>query len=159
MQKMGSALIFIILGLIVISFPLIGVIPLSLITGFIVLFLGIGLLLAGITDMSISATMGIAEIVLGIIALILGIGFVFNPGLFSFVASLIVYLAGIFLIITGLIAVISKTVGNRWYGLVPLILGIIYILVGSLIANPQYLGILIGLWLLIMGILMLFEKE
>jgi len=32
--------------------------------------------------------------------------------------------------------------------------------VGTLFAkNPEYLGILIGLWLLIMGIMMLFQRD
>ena len=79
MQKMGSALILIILGLIVLGFPLLGLIPFSLITGFIVLILGIGLILGGIAEMGESAGMGILEVILGVIALILGIGFDIQP--------------------------------------------------------------------------------
>ena len=103
MQKMGSAIILIILGLIVLAFPLLGVVPVAVISGFLVLILGLGLLFGGIAEMGESAGLGILEIILGIIALILGIGFIFNPALFSFVAGLIVYLVGIFLIIVGLV--------------------------------------------------------
>lgn len=159
MQRMGSALVLIILGLIVMAFPLLGIIPLAVLTGVAVLFLGIGLILTGINAMGQNAAMGIIELILGILAIILGIGFVFNPALFSFVAALFVFIAGIFLIIAGIAGIATKAGGNRWTGLVALILGIIYIIVAYLIKDPLYLGILIGLWLLITGIIYLFQKD
>jgi membrane protein HdeD len=160
MQKLGSAIVLIILGIIVMAFPLIGVIPAAVLTGFLVLVLGLGLLFSGIVEMGDSLGLGILEVILGIIALVLGIGFIFNPGLFSFVAGLIVYIVGIFLIIVGIIGVITKAGDSRWNGVAALIIGLLYVIVGTLFAsNPVYLGILIGLWLLIMGIMMLFSKD
>ena len=159
MEKTGNAIILIILGLIVLAFPLLGVIPFSVLTGIAVLFLGLGLLFMGTASLGESAAMGIVEIILGFLALILGLGFIFNPVLFSFVAALFVFIAGIFLIIAGIVAIATKTLGNRWTGLVALILGIIYIIVAYFIKDPLYLGILIGLWLLITGIIMLFQKD
>ena len=159
MEIKGSAIILIILGLIVLAFPLLGIIPLSLITGFIVLFLGIGLLLAGIAEMGESAGLGILEIILGIIALILGIGFIFNPGLFSWLVGFIVWIVGLFLIIAGIMGIFTKAGGSRWNGVVALIIGILYVIIGVFVANPVDLGVLIGLWLLITGIIMLFVKE
>lgn len=160
MQKLGSAIVLIILGIIVMAFPLVGVIPAAVLTGFLVLVLGLGLLFSGIVEMGESAGLGILEILLGIIALVLGIGFIFNPALFSFVAGLIVYIVGIFLIIVGIIGVITKAGDSRWNGVIALIIGLLYVIVGTLFAsNPVYLGILIGLWLLIMGIMMLFSND
>lgn len=159
MEKTGNAIILIILGLIVLAFPLLGVIPLGVLTGIAVLFLGLGLLFMGAGSIGESAVMGIVEIILGFLALILGLGFIFNPALFSFVAALFVFIAGIFLIIAGIVAIATRTLGNRWTGLVALILGIIYLIVAAFIKNPLYLGILIGLWLLITGIIMLFQKD
>ena len=160
MQKMGSAIILIILGLIVLAFPILGVVPAAVITGFLVLILGMGLLFGGIAEMGESAGLGIIEIILGIIALILGIGFIFNPALFSFVAGVIVYLVGIFLIIAGIMGIVTKAGNSRWNGVVALIIGLLYIIVGAAFAsNPLYLGILIGLWLLIVGIMMLFQRD
>jgi uncharacterized membrane protein HdeD (DUF308 family) len=159
MQRMGSALVLIILGLVVLAFPLLGIIPLAVLTGVAVLFLGIGLILTGINAMGESAAMGIIELILGILAIILGIGFVFNPALFSFVAALFVFIAGIFLIIAGIAGIATQAGGNRWTGVVALILGIIYIIVAYVIKDPLYLGILIGLWLLITGIIYLFQKD
>jgi membrane protein HdeD len=160
MQKMGSAIVLIILGLIVLAFPLLGVVPAAVLTGFLVLILGLGLLFGGIMEMGESAGLGILEIILGIIALVLGIGFIFNPSLFSFVAGLIVYIVGLFLIIVGIVGIITKAGNSRWNGVIALIIGLLYVAVGTLFAsNPIYLGILIGLWLLIMGIMMLFQSD
>lgn len=159
MEKNGTALILIVLGLIVLAFPLLGIIPLSLLTGFIVLFLGLGLLLAGLMDMGENASVGIVQIILGIIAFVLGIGFIFNPGLFSWLIGFIVWITGLFLVIAGIIGILTKAGDSRWNGVVALIIGIIYIVIGTFIANPVILGALIGLWLLITGILMLVMKE
>lgn len=159
MQKNAIALIMIVLGLIVLAFPMLGLIPLSLISGFIVLILGIGLLMGGIMEMGESFAMGIVEIILGIIALVLGIGFIVNPGLFSWLAGFIVWIVGLFLIIAGILAVLSKAGGSRWNGVITLVIGIIYLIVGSLIADPMILGALIGIWLLVTGVLMLFMKD
>lgn len=159
MERMGNAIVLIILGLIVLAFPLLGVIPLSVLTGIAVVFLGLGLLFMGVGSIGESAAMGIVEIILGFLALIFGLGFIFNPHLFSFVAALFVFIAGIFLIIAGIAAIATRTLGNRWTGLVAVILGIIYLIIAYFIKNPLYLGILIGLWLIITGIIMLFQRE
>lgn len=159
MEKNKMAIVLIILGIIVLAFPLLGVLPFSILTGFGVLFLGIGLILAGYVDMKNSKTLGIIEIVLGVLAFILGVGFIFNPALFTFVASLFIYLAGLLLIIVGIAALISKPGGSRWNGVIALVIGLIYILLGYLIKDPFTLGILIGLWLIISGVLLLFQKK
>jgi uncharacterized membrane protein HdeD (DUF308 family) len=159
MQKTGTALVLIILGLVVLAFPLLGLIPLSLITGFLVLILGIGLLIGGIAQIGESASLGILLIILGVIALILGIGFIFNPGLFSWLVGFIVWIVGLFLILAGIIGIMSKAGGSRWNGVVAIIIGAVYVIVGTWIKDPVILGALIGLWLLISGIVMLFMKE
>ena len=158
MDTKMSGLILIILGLILIAFPLLGIIPFSLLLGFSVLFLGIGLLVAGLIGIRASTAMGVIELILGIIAVIIGIGIIINPAIFSFLVALLIYIAGIFLIIVGIMALFSKVGGNRWTGFVPIIIGLVYIIVGSIVANPFYLGALIGLWLLITGIFMLMQK-
>jgi uncharacterized membrane protein HdeD (DUF308 family) len=157
-KKIGSALVLIVLGLIIIAFPVLGVIPFGVLTGLAVLFLGVGLIAAGLTTLDDNRGLGIVELTLGVLAIILGIGFIFNPTLFSFVAAVFVFIAGLFLIISGIVALSTRVGGNIWTGLIAIILGIIYLLVAVFIANPFYLGLLIGLWLLITGILMLFQK-
>ena len=157
-RKIGSALILIVLGLIIIAFPVLGIVPFSVLTGLAVLFLGVGLITAGLTTLDENRAMGIVELTLGVLAIILGIGFIFNPSLFSIVAAVFVFIAGLFLIISGIVAISTRVGGNIWTGLIAIILGIVYLIVATYIANPLYLGLLIGLWLLITGILMLFQK-
>jgi len=156
MQTKTSGLILIVLGLIIIAFPLLGILPFSLLLGISVLFLGMGLLIAGVIGIRASTTMGVVELILGIIAIILGMGIIINPGFFSFLVALLIYIAGIFLIIIGIMAFFAK-IRNKWVSIVPIILGLIYILIGSIVADPFYLGALIGIWLLITGIIMLFQ--
>ena len=158
MGKNATGILLIILGLIVLALPLAGLIAVSLLTGFGVALLGIGLLIFGYRDMKESTALGIIELILGIIALILGIGFMVNPALFSFVAGLIIYIAGLFLVIVGLVAIFTSK-GARWSGVVTLIIGLIYLVLGYLVSDPFYLGILIGLWLLIVGIMTMLQKE
>jgi len=159
LQKNALAIILIILGLIVMAVPMLGLVPFSVLTGLGVVFLGIGLILAGFTDREVSSGLGLLEIVLGIIALVLGLGFILNPGLFSFVAGLLVALAGLFLVIVGIVAVFTKAGGSRWNGVVAIIIGLIYLIFGYIIKDPFYLGVLIGLWLLLTGIIMFFQKD
>lgn len=154
-MKIG-ALLLIILGLIVIAVPVLGILPVAILTGFLVLVLGLGLLLGGISEISESLGLGLIEVILGIIALILGIGFIVNPALFAAVAGFLIYIIGLFLIIVGIIGVITKADNSRWNGVVAIIIGLLLVFIGN---NPIYLGVLIGLWLLITGIMMLFQND
>lgn len=153
MRRLGIGIILIILGLIVLAFPALGLVPAAIVTGFLVLFLGLGLLFMGIMEIGQRLSLGIIEIIIAIIAIGLGIGFIVDASLFAFVAGFIVYIVGIFLIIAGIINLITKS-DTRWTGIVAIIIGLLYLIIGTLVAhNPLYLGILIGLWLLIMGII------
>ncbi|MDD1774594.1 MAG: DUF308 domain-containing protein, partial [Methanobacterium sp.] len=120
MGRNATGILLIILGLIVLVLPLAGLITVSLLTGFALALLGIGLLVFGVNDLKESAALGIAEIILAIIAILFGIGFMVYPGFFSFVAGLLIYLAGIFLVIIGLIAIFTAK-GARWNGVITLI--------------------------------------
>ena len=159
MQKKQGALIFILIGMIVLAFPIIGLFPFSLITGLIISIIGISLLLGGIVEIGESSGLGISGIILGIIALILGIGFIINPALFSFVASLLVFIAGFILLGVGIVTITGKFGGDKSSGVVSLILGLIYLIIATLVSDPAILGTLIGLWILITGFLMLFQKD
>lgn len=152
-------LLAIILGIIVLAFPMVGVIAASVITGFAVLMIAIWLLVMSISQMEVSKIAGILNLILGIIVLILGIGLIFNPALFSFLAAFVLYLAGIFLILAGIISLAARSEYKfaAWGGVIGIVLGIIYIILGTYAFNPIYLGFLIGIWLVINGILLFFE--
>ena len=149
------SIIAIILGIIIIALPLFGVIAAADILGLSVLLLSIFLLANGISEVEYNTTRGILNVLLGLIMLIVSLGLIFNPSLFAFLTALTIYLAGIFLIIIGLIVI----VGNRdskygfWMGILGIVLGVIYIIIGTYIQNPFVLGSLIGIWLVITGVL------
>ena len=160
MQKQTTiSIIAIILGIITIAFPLFGVIAASDILGLSVLLLAIFLLTNGVSEVDYNTTRGLLNIILGIVMLIISLGLIFNPSIFAFLTALTIYLAGIFLIIIGLIVI----VGNRdnkygfWMGILGILLGVIYIIIGTYINNPIVLGSLIGIWLLITGVLNLLN--
>lgn len=139
---------------------MLGVITAADILGLSVLLLAIFLLANGVSEVEYNTTRGLINTVLGLIMLIISLGLIFNPNIFAFLTALTIYLAGIFLIIIGLIII----VGNRdnkygfWMGILGILLGVIYIIIGSYINNPLILGSLIGIWLLITGILNLLNE-
>ena len=153
------SIIAIILGIITIAFPMLGVIGAADILGLSVLLLAIFLLANGVSEVEYNTTRGLINTILGLIMLIISLGLIFNPSLFAFLTALTIYLAGIFLIIIGLIII----VGNRdnkygfWMGILGILLGVIYIIIGTYINNPLILGSLIGIWLIVTGILNLLN--
>ena len=153
------SIIAIILGIITIAFPMLGIIAAADILGLSVLLLSIFLLTNGVSEVEYNTTRGLLNTVLGIVMLIISLGLIFNPSIFAFLTALTIYLAGIFLIIIGLIVI----VGNRdnrygfWMGILGIVLGVIYIIIGTYINNPIILGSLIGIWLLVTGVLNLLD--
>jgi hypothetical protein len=154
------SIIAIILGILIIAFPMLGVIAASDILGLSVLLLAIFLLANGVSEVEYNTTKGLINTILGILMLIISLGLIFNPSIFAFLTALTIYLAGIFLIIIGLIII----VGNRdnkygfWMGILGIVLGVIYIILGTYINNPLILGSLIGIWLLVTGVLNLLDN-
>ena len=159
MQKNAVALLMVLLGLIILAFPLLGIVPFSLISGFIVLMVGIGLMLAGIAEMGESAGLGILELALGLIALIIALGFIFNPALFSWLIGFIVWIVGLLIILAGIGAVVTGSASSRWNGVIAIVIGLIYVIAGTFLANPIVLGTLIGLWLIITGAVMFMARD
>lgn len=159
MKNVVLGLLAIVLGLIVLAFPLAGLVAASVLTGFVVLMIAVWLLIVGGSQMEVSKTAGLLNVILGIIVLIVGIGLIFSPALFAFLTGFLLYLAGFFLIIAGIIALLSRNdfKNATWAGVLGIILGIIYIILGTFAFDPVYLGVLIGIWLILSGILALFE--
>lgn len=159
MQKMGIPYILIVLGLIVVAFSILGLVPAYVLSGFLILMLGIGLVLAGIIEIKEveGKTLGIPMLLLGIIALILGLGFIFNSALFTWIFAYIVWIIGLFLIITGFTRILAKTGDNRC-GVKDIVIGLLILVVGLLLTNYNWLfGVFIGLWILTTGTRMLYE--
>ena len=159
MKNKFVSLLAIILGIIIIAFPMIGVIGTSSLIGLSVLLISIYLLVAGVAIIDYNKYGAIIDLILGIILLFLSLGLIFNPNLFAFLAEISLYLAGIVLIIVGVVALVNNRHARFGFyiGISGIILGLLYIIVGTYVADPIILGTLIGLWLVITGVLKIID--
>ena len=92
MKNKFVSLLGIILGIIIIAFPMIGVIGTSSLIGLSVLLISIYLLVAGVAIIDYNKSGAIIDLILGIILLFLSLGLIFNPNLFAFLAEISLYL-------------------------------------------------------------------
>ena len=159
MKNKFVSLLAIILGIIIIAFPMIGVIGTSSLIGLSVLLISIYLLVVGVAIIDYNKSGAIIDLILGIILLFLSLGLIFNPNLFAFLAEISLYLAGIVLIIVGVVALVNNRHARFGFyiGVSGIILGLLYIIVGTYVADPIILGTLIGLWLVITGVLKIID--
>lgn len=159
MKNKIVSLLSIIFGIMIISFPLLGVVSSSAIIGLSVLFISIFALMAGISVIDYNKYGAITDLVLGVVLLLVSIGLIFNPAIFSFLAEISLYLAGIILIIAGVVSLVNNRNSKYGFyiGIAGIILGVCYIIIGSYVADPIILGTLIGIWLIISGIMRLLK--
>jgi membrane protein HdeD len=152
-----TGILAIILGLLIMAFPLFSVFTLSVLTGFGIILIGIWLLAMAYETWANSKGMSILALILGIIGIIVGIGLFGSILAFSILVGLVIYIGGLFLIIAGIVALISgKGAAGRWGGLLGIILGILYLIIGIYALNPLYLAWLIGIFLVLTGIFQIF---
>ena len=160
MKTKFISLLGILLGLIIIAFPIMGVIGVSSLIGLSVLLMSVYLLVIGVSIIDYNTSGSILDLFLGIVLLLLSICLIFNPALLGFLAEITLYLAGIMLIVVGLVSLINNRVSRYGFyiGIAGVVLGLLYIIIGTYIANPIVLGTLIGMWLIISGVLKLMDR-
>ncbi len=161
MKNSIMGILAIILGILVMVFPMAGVVAVSFFTGFVVVMLAIWFLIAGAAEMYGSRLIGVLFVILGIVSLIIGFGLIFNSAIFAFLTGVVLYLAGILMIIAGVISLLGGWDAKYrvWAGVLGIVLGIIYIILGTFAFDPVYLGFLIGIWLLLTGIFSIFASN
>ncbi|NYB27908.1 MAG: DUF308 domain-containing protein [Methanobacteriaceae archaeon] len=151
-----TGILAIILGILIIAFPLFSVFTLSVLTGFGLILIGIWLFTMSFETWSGNKGLSILALILGILGIIVGIGLFGSILAFSILAGMVIYIGGFFLIIAGIVALISGKGAGRWSGLLGIILGIIYLIIGIYALNPLYLAGLIGIFLILSGIFQIF---
>lgn len=159
MKSKFISLLAILLGLLIIAFPIMGVIGVADLISLSVLLIAIYLLIVGIAIIDYNKTGAILDFVLGLILLLLSICLIFNPALLGFLTEISLYLAGIMLIIVGVVSLINNRTSRYGFyiGIAGVVLGLLYIIIGTYVANPIILGTLIGIWLVISGVLKLMD--
>ena len=157
MKSKFISLLAIILGLMIIIFPILGVIGVADLIGLSILLISIYLLVVGVSIIDYNKTGAILDLILGMILLFLSICLIFDFEILGALAQITLYLAGIMLIVVGVVSLINNRQSRYGFyiGIVGVILGLLYIVIGTYITNPIILGTLIGLWLVISGVLKL----
>lgn len=159
MKNKSIGILAILLGIIIIAFPMIGVIGTSALFGLSTLLVSILLLMIGVSIMDYNTLGAVTDYVVGVVMLIISLLIIFNPTYFGFLAAIILYIAGIFIMVIGLIALINNRDAKYGFyiGISGIVLGIIYIIIGTYIKDPLILGSLIGIWLIITGVLKILD--
>lgn len=159
MKSKSIGILAILLGIIIIAFPMLGVIGTSALFGLSTLLVSIILLMIGVSIMDYNTLGAVLDYVIGVVMLIISLLIIFNPNYFAFLAAIILYIAGIFIMIIGLITLINDRDAKYGFyiGIAGIVLGIIYIIIGTYIKDPLVLGSLIGIWLIITGVLKLLD--
>lgn len=159
MKNKAIGILAILLGIIIIAFPMIGVIGTSALFGLSTLLVSIIVLMIGVSIMDYNTLGAVTDYVVGVIMLIISLLIIFNPTYFAFLAAIILYIAGIFIMVIGLIALINNRDAKYGFyiGISGIVLGIIYIIIGTYIKDPLILGSLIGIWLIITGVLKILD--
>lgn len=160
MKTKFISLLAIIFGLIIMIFPIMGLIGVSALISLSVLLISIYLLVVGVAIIDYNKTGAILDLVLGLILLILSICLIFNPALLGFLAQITLYLSGIMLILVGLVSLINNRNSRYGFyiGVAGVVLGLLYIIIGTYISDPIILGTLIGIWLVISGVLKIMDS-
>ena len=152
-----SGLITIIVGLLLMIFPIFSSELISVIVGLSLIFFGLSVLVTGLrSDTSNSKTM---MIVIGIVAIIFGILFLFFIDSLSFLVGLQFYIVGFIMIVFGLTGLFSKMSRvPAFSSILILVMGIVLIALGTFSLNqPIFIAIIIGVVLIIEGVLELMS--
>lgn len=159
MKTKFISLLAILFGLIIIIFPILGLIGASSLIGLSVLLMSIYLLVVGVSIIDYNSTGAILDLILGILLLLLSIGLIFNPALLGFLSEITLYIAGIMLIIVAVASLINNRSSRYGFyvGIAGIILGLLYIVIGTYLSNPIILGALVGIWLVLNGVLKLTD--
>jgi uncharacterized membrane protein HdeD (DUF308 family) len=148
----------ILMGLIVIVFPLISVVTVNAIAGIGIIFVGIWIMIKSLKNDSIAA--GVAGLIVAVFAIMMGIVFIGDIKAFEFFTFIALYVVGFFLALAGLESLISgKGFKAKGIGVLGIILGILFVIIGTYAGNPLVLAALIGAFLIIAGIIEIFMPE
>lgn len=148
----------ILLGLIVIIFPLISIFTINAIVGVGIIFIGIWILAKSLKNESLAA--GVAGLIIAVFAIMLGIVFIGDIKALQFFTFIALYVVGFFIILAGATSLISKEgMKGKAVGALGVIVGILFIAIGSFMANPLVLAAIIGAFLIIAGIIEIIAPE
>jgi uncharacterized membrane protein HdeD (DUF308 family) len=154
MKTKFISLLAVIFGLIIIIFPIMGLIGVGSLIGLSVLLMSIYLFVVGVSIIDYNTSGAILNLIMALILLFVSFGLIFNPMLLGFLTEITMYIAGIMLIVVALVSLINNRNSRYGFyiGIAGIVLGLLYIVIGTYLSNPIILGALIGIWLVISGV-------
>jgi membrane protein HdeD len=148
----------ILLGLIIIVFPFISIFTVNAIAGIGIIFVGIWIIVKSLKNDSLAA--GIAGLIVAVFAIMMGIVFIGDIKAFEFFSFIALYVVGFFIALAGLESLISgKGVTGKGTGALGILVGILFVVIGTYAANPLVLAALIGAFLIIAGLMEILEPQ
>ena len=154
-------ILFIILGLIFIVYPLYSAAAVSLIAGICLIAFGFAAIIDGFSVWSMMTHVSAINILLGICAILLGLLFIYKIDALSFIVSFQFYLIAFVMMFVGIVGLISGIdTLSKLTSILIIILGIIAIFLAFYsIAQPLYAAILVGICLILEGISFFFTTN
>ena len=151
--KQVAGILFVILGLIFIIFPVFSAGAISVIVGLSLLFFGFASIINALSAWNRFTHFSTVNMLIGIIAIIFGLLFIFAIDVLSFLVGFQFYIIGFIMILFGIVGLISDSRLSKTTSLLILVLGIIAIMLAVFaVAQPIYVAIIIGACLIIEGI-------
>ena len=147
-------IIFIILGLLFVIYPLYSTAAVSWIAGICLISFGFASIIDGFSIWSMMAHVSLINILLGICAIFLGLLFIYEISALSFILAYLFYLVAFVMIFIGIVGLVFGLDSiSRIASVLILILGIIAVFFAAYsIAEPLYTAILVGICLIMEGI-------
>lgn len=148
----GLGVLGIILGIIVIAFPVFSELAGSILAGLGLIFLGIWLMALSFDNWGYNNLASLAALVVSIAFILIGVTFIGNVILFELLLDAAFYLVGFLLITSGIILLIKKEdFFNKIVGFIGIITGFLYFIMAYTQFNPEFLALVLGLWLIFGG--------
>ena len=147
-------ILFIILGLLFMIYPVYSAEAVSLIAGISLIAFGIASIIDGFSIFSMMTHFSAVNILLGICAILLGVLFIYEIDALSFIIGFQFYLIAFVLMFIGIVGMFKGIESlSRLASVLILILGIIAVFLASFsIAQPLYTAIIVGICLVLYGI-------
>lgn len=121
-----------------------------------VTFLGIWMLILSYDVKNYNNIESALYFILFLISIVTGIIIYLNITFPGLPLSIWIYIAGILILISGIIALTGKEIIEKGTGITGMILGIISLALTYYLYNLLYMAIIIGIWLIIIGIIQFF---
>jgi len=153
-NKIIVGILAIVFGLLILIFPFMSQVVLSVMSGIGILILGIYFLVAGANTWLFTKVGSILYVIIGFLGMLMGIMLLGNILLFGVLIGLYLYITGFMLLFAGLVGVFTRSsMMAKSSATLMLILGIITIVLGYFaLLSPIYVAIILGLSLIIDGI-------